>query len=262
MKRTRVADHRSAGAFTLIELLVVMTIIVILIGLLMPGISAAIAAARGAATRNIIYNLGLGLEAFKRDWNVYPPSDDKHEVLLPAPASGYQNLGVALMGPTAKGWGTAWQINTNLPFGATANAVYGPYFQPPAGSTSPSKGVSDAYPSPPRKIFYYRYEPSEPAGTGTNAPSSGLLNYRDNEDPSNNGPNYEFSPTDGGYQFRCSVTYKGPDNKYHWRREDYVLISPGYDRMYGHVTDADPPAAATQADIDSGKASYDDITNF
>ncbi|MCB9855127.1 MAG: type II secretion system protein [Phycisphaerales bacterium] len=66
---------RNRKAFTLIELLTVMAIIVILIGILTPALSAARNRATTTAIRAQINAMSVGLEAFRNDQGEYVPSN-------------------------------------------------------------------------------------------------------------------------------------------------------------------------------------------
>lgn len=69
------ASHaRSRAGFTLIELLIVMTIIAVLAGLLLAGITMARNRAYDAQDVNDINQLKIQLENFKTEKGVYPPS--------------------------------------------------------------------------------------------------------------------------------------------------------------------------------------------
>jgi prepilin-type N-terminal cleavage/methylation domain-containing protein/prepilin-type processing-associated H-X9-DG protein len=72
MSATQIAARCRKG-FSLIELLVVIAIIAILAALLLPGISAAKARARSAACRNLLRQIGLGLQMYLHDEGYYPP---------------------------------------------------------------------------------------------------------------------------------------------------------------------------------------------
>lgn len=66
---------RTRRAFTLIELLTVMAIIVILIGILTPALSAARNRATQTAIKAQINSMSVGLEAFRNDQGEYVPSN-------------------------------------------------------------------------------------------------------------------------------------------------------------------------------------------
>src|SRR5262245_51439421 len=64
-------------AFTLVELLTVVAIIVLLIGIVIPALSAARSKARTVSTHATLDTLATGAEAFRADQQVgrsYPPS--------------------------------------------------------------------------------------------------------------------------------------------------------------------------------------------
>ena len=61
-------------AFTIIELLTVMSIIVILIGLLVPSLNMARRFAKKLTQKNQLRIVGIGIEFFNNEWDGYPPS--------------------------------------------------------------------------------------------------------------------------------------------------------------------------------------------
>jgi hypothetical protein len=61
------------------------------------------------------------------------------------------------------------------------------------------------------------------------------------------------------------VRPKDPEGNRKWVQEDYLLISPGADRWYGHVVEdavTHQLRPARPEEIESGAAMCDDITNF
>ncbi len=250
-------DKRTTGpAFTLVELLVVMGIIGLLAGLLMPAISQAITAARAAATRQTIQQLSAGIESFRKDWQVYPPSDYDHEHITNLGSAshklGYFCLAYALMGPQSKGWGRAADYK-ELPFGGSSTATYGPYYTREQ-ATSSTEAVQDAF-RPAKNIAYFRYE-------------------------QNDNPQYDVLCNDTT-DTTCLKTFASQDQfeflakpadvtaQRRWVRRDYLLISPGPDRYWGPIKEVKDgtgkvtvTGATYAADKSIADVTCDDITNW
>jgi len=259
-------NSRASAGFTLVELLVVMSIIGVLIGLLMPAVNAAVRAARVARTQAIIQSLTVGLEAFKGDWGVYPPSNndnasgDKLEGGPTGEGKGNPLMALALMGPDGKGWGVKVAGQTGgtdgiLPFGGVARNAYGPYFQQESGAMG---YVKDGFPGVTAGlILYYRFDPGDSSEGGV------FGNYNEKDNPRDKDLRTGFRDAS---HFRLSAMYTVADGAKRWQREDYLLISPGPDRLYGHVyfdpKKPDEVKAAEDADVRDGNAVYDDVTNF
>jgi prepilin-type N-terminal cleavage/methylation domain-containing protein len=252
--RGRTADvpgrTRGPRAFTLVELLVVMGIIGVLVAMLVPAVNRAVIAVRNGACAHRIAQIETGMASFKQDWGVLPPSDPNDDTLGTSYSGiryGYQVLSVCLMGPEGRGWGANAQ-DDYTPFGSKApSRAYGPYFQ--SEGVSPKGGIPDAFPSPRRPILYYRYAPQQ-------------SKYHLDHNPT--------GEIDEGFQsevhFRLSTTYKPPgvgaQSSEVWYRNDYLLIAPGADRLYGYIRDTDPPTAGSAVYVENGEALCDDITNF
>lgn len=68
-------SHQSfLTGFTIIELMTVMSVIIILIGLLVPGLNALKQYARKVTQKNQFYAIGVALETFNAEWDGYPES--------------------------------------------------------------------------------------------------------------------------------------------------------------------------------------------
>lgn len=76
------APHPGSRAFTLIELLVVIAIIAILVALLLPALSKAREKARSAACKNLLRQIGLGLQMYVQDNGCYPPMAERGTTTL------------------------------------------------------------------------------------------------------------------------------------------------------------------------------------
>ena len=89
---------RKGSGFTVVELLVALGIVALLVGLLIPALSAVRNIAKETKQKAQFTAIGLGLIAFKNDYGDYPPSDWS---LPPEPGSDYcgaQKLAEALLG--------------------------------------------------------------------------------------------------------------------------------------------------------------------
>lgn len=87
--------ERKKTGFTMIELLVVLGIIALLVGLLLPALSAVKNIAKETKQKAQFTAIELALTAFKNDYGDYPPSSDAYET---GAYSGAQTLAEALLG--------------------------------------------------------------------------------------------------------------------------------------------------------------------
>ena len=69
-----VKQSNNKAAFTIIELLTVMSIIIILIGLLVPSLNMARRFARKLTQKNQLRTIGIAIEFFNTEFDGYPPS--------------------------------------------------------------------------------------------------------------------------------------------------------------------------------------------
>lgn len=70
----RTTDHGRRRAYTLIELLVVISIIIVLMGLMLPAVMGVLGRAEDAVTKSEIAQMNVAVEEFKRAYGFYPPS--------------------------------------------------------------------------------------------------------------------------------------------------------------------------------------------
>ncbi len=220
-----------------VGILVGLTVLEILFDILMPS---PISLAQRLATQNTLARLETSLGNFRADFGDYPPSDKEHMAARPY---GYQNLAFYLCGPEGQGWGG--RASGIMPFGGTNEKIFGPYFERDGeGSANhPAAGVSDAF-GPPMPILYFRAEPTE--------------------DPMFDASDNPLDPTGvKGFtnQAHFEILARRADGR--WVRRDYLLISAGPDRLFGHVVEDKASGGSRPAKPEEKeKAFCDDITNF
>jgi len=195
--------------------------------------------------RNIIHDVAAGLEAFKQDWGMYPPSSNGTEG---ARGFGYQCLALYLMGPDGKGWGQP--ANGVTPFGGKSERQFGPYYADDRGNQNgPPEAILDSF-KPAKPLLYFRFD-------------------RDRDPPYDVRDNPVDPTCVNGFasqeHFELLVRPKDPNGNRKWVREDYLLISPGPDRCYGYVAEDRATGKLRPArpeEIEKGEAFCDDITNI
>jgi len=102
---------------------------------------------------------------------------------------------------------------------------------------------------PPRYILYFRFN------AGRDPP------YAVSDNPVDPTCRHGFANQE---HFELSARRKDPKGGMGWVREDYLLISPGSDRLYGYVVVTAAGGEASPArpeDVTQGKATCDDIVN-
>src|SRR5437016_5235918 len=94
-------ERRALRAFTLVELLVTISIIVLLVGLLVPVVMKSRAAAKKARIAGDLQTISVGLEAYFQDFRDYPrlPPGVASGGTLPNGVWGSQLLCWALIAP-------------------------------------------------------------------------------------------------------------------------------------------------------------------
>jgi len=254
------SKRTATRGFTLVELLVVMMIIGVLVGLLVPTVARALRTARSTETRSILNNIGLGLEAYKSDFGDYPPSDEASTY----PRTGAEKLVFYLRGPTGDGWGAG--AAGHLPTGTSRprTRTYGPYYRADEDDMLWEEVDGNAVPvafldafEPPGRIIYFK--------AGRDSEGNTTYDWRDNNVDGNRDP-------DGKTNYSSRTSFQDwtviggheeiESGAYH--RNDYLLVSPGQDGRFGAVRRSARGVVwcVLRNQVEEGKASYDDITNW
>ncbi|HUW18550.1 MAG TPA: hypothetical protein VMW16_04545 [Sedimentisphaerales bacterium] len=99
---------RRKPAFTIIELLTIMSIIIIIIGMLVPALNRVKRYARRVTQKNQFHTIDVGLDLYNAEWDGYPPSG----ALDPAgaPYCGANKLAEAMVGQDLLGFHPASQF--------------------------------------------------------------------------------------------------------------------------------------------------------
>jgi len=116
--KTTTKKTRKKEAFTIIELLTVMSIIVILLGLLVPAMNKAKIYAKTVNQKNQFHSIDVALELFKTDYEDYPPSDRYDGAATPAAYCGAMKLTEAVIGQDLLGFHPDSAFRADLTDGA------------------------------------------------------------------------------------------------------------------------------------------------
>ena len=222
--RVRRGGRRSG--FTLVELLTIIIILITLVALVSPAVQEANKQFKITQTRAIIEQLKMGVNSFRDDLGVLPPSDGSY--LAPggtkklSDAGGAAGLVQCLIGYLDKN-----DDGMSGPGFRTVRAgkAHGPYVSQNLRFAGEPPVFQDAF---GHDILYYRWYSS--------GPNTGDFRTADNSDK---------GPTDIMSYVRDPHT---KDQSHPYYREDYLILSPGPDREWA------------KASADTEKV--DDIANF
>jgi len=259
-------------------------------------VSMALLTARKNATQKILKELGIGLEAYHRDFGDYPLSRGFRigdtvalKALSGAMQTGAANLVYYLRGPAGTGWGT--EAGGRMPYarddfgtsamGSRPNRAFGPYYQttPDAMAYGPDPSCTgqnvpaaflDGF-KPVGRILYFRHEPRPRLVSGSGSTAVFEPNYRvQDNDPATAGG--------AGGDIDAKVNYGSQDwfneivqvevytttttTVKRYVREDYLLVSPGPDGRYGWVIRDSQDNLKAASRLNENNPTYDDVTNW
>ncbi len=130
------------SAFTIVELLTVMSIIVILIGLLVPALNRVKRYARRVKQKAQFHSIDVAMELFNTEFDGHPNSEEKDEATPPQSYCGAMKLCEAMMGQDLLGFHPASRLRADCTDGASPPV---PLYDNPSGSlaTPPNPIPSD-----------------------------------------------------------------------------------------------------------------------
>jgi len=111
------------GAFTIVELMTVLSIIIILISLVVPGLNRVRRYSRRVKQKNQFHGIDVAIEMFNSQFEEYPPSDGVDSSGTPLHYCGAMKLCEALMGQDLLGFNPRSQFNATLEDGG-GNSLY------------------------------------------------------------------------------------------------------------------------------------------
>lgn len=254
------------AAFTIIELLTVMSIIILLIGLLVPGLNLIRRYAKRVKQKAQFHSIGIAIDLFNAEWDGYPPSDAF------GPAGTYKYCGAMKLAEAMVGK-DSWGFNPDSDFtagdatpplyhdpitlpgrkqylkleGANVETI-GNLYNPPTPFVPSEVVLCDVYAHRTHTgervgmpILYYRANTSNTSHLPPPAPpGENIYNYQDNEEliklNTYEGEPHLLDPPTFYEEIRNKkINIPKMDRPY--RADSYMLISAGFDGKYGTKDD-------------------------
>ena len=253
------------AAFTIVELLTVMSIIILLIGLLVPGLNLIRQFAKRVKQKAQFHSIGIALDLFNAEWDGYPPS----EAFGPTGTYKYcgaMKLAEAMVGKDMCGFNT----DSDFTAGNAAGLYYGPpatlsgrkqylkleganvetigsLYNPPGPFDASEVVLCDVYAHRTASgerlgmpILYYRANTSNTEHLPPPAPpGENIYNYDDNRELV---ALKTYDGEDHLFELDPATFYEEIKNKKisiprPYRADSYILISAGPDGKYGTKDD-------------------------
>ena len=261
-------------AFTIVELLTVMSIIIILIGLLLPALNAVKRFSKVVLQKNQFRNIGSGLQVYESDFHEYPDSSE-HD------ANNQNYCGAMKLGEVMAGQdGLGFHLDSTL---TIQTSLYPS--NPPIENLRSRKeylerkdtqicSLTDLYASPGSTfiepntvallcdafssvrsqktgkkmgmpVLYYRADTSK-MSHDIATPTDNIYNYKDNQDflalglPPSGSIEHQLYKGISGVEGR--VFYENTRDEESpiprpYNKDSYILISAGWDAIYGTKDD-------------------------
>lgn len=251
---------RGIAGFTIVELLTVISIIVILIGLLVPALNMVKRYAKKVSQKNQFHAIKIGLETYNAEWDGYPPSRENGDFC------GAMKLCEALVGLDRRGfkpgskfeWTLDWamynadvDLSDRRPYLTPDNSnayalgnVNGPANTGPYDPKVPV--ICDMYPRVTNQdtgrligmpVLYFKADTTKTLNDYTK-PEESIINYMDNMglfglkvawDP---GLTHVITPAIFYEQIlNKNLPSTVPVRPYN--ADSYILMSAGFDGLYG-----------------------------
>ena len=265
-------ENEAKTAFTIVELLTVMSVIILLLALLVPGMQRVKRYATKVEQVNQFHAIEIALEMFNTEWDGYPPSYKSLDGFC-----GSMKLCEAMIGLTCDGYrpGSIFEVSIDLPkyVTTTDKSDWGAYLKPDQAN---AYNLKDIYPSEtfagmfsgvsPDQIFvlcdsYRRFNTSKVTGKTIGMP---ILYYKANS--SNTAVPYDLAnfnqtiyncydnkplvdiPTplsgiqhplllDWAWFYTRTINKNSTGSIRPYRSDTFLLQSAGWDGLYGTMDD-------------------------
>ncbi|MHC4646655.1 MAG: hypothetical protein ACYTBJ_14245 [Planctomycetota bacterium] len=248
--KTIAEKSRRRAAFTIIELLTIMSIIILLIGLLVPALNMVKNVARKVVQRNQFHAITVALETFNTEWEEYPDSAGGGAAELCTAMVGEDLLGYDPLGVYAGGGdlsnrrhylkldsANAFTVDNLFNNGDLRHVLCDMY------TNIEYQGKFIGMP-----VLYYKANTSKTGHSADSATAgNSIYDYRDNQDMVSIPIPWETGGAVHPMSTTAQIFYdRTRNNKIQidelpegrpYRAESYILLSAGRDGVYGTQDD-------------------------